>query len=116
MADEPEVRHLGSLSKEMTERHQHLVVARVNDHVLKIAVNEDPYAWHNHPDSDELFIVVEGELTVEFESEDPITLRPDDALVVPRGRIHRTRPRGRTVNLLVERADAETEFRDEQPG
>ena len=110
-----EAMNLTALGDGLRKRHQHLLVARVNDHVLKIAVNEDPFPWHNHPNSDELFIVVEGELTVEFDDGSSVTLEPDDTLVVPQGRFHRTRPRGRTVNLLVERADAETEFRDKQP-
>ncbi len=50
----------------------------------------------------EFFLVTEGELTIEFEDAKRVTLRVNDSVVIPAGVVHRTRPAGRTVNLLVE--------------
>ena len=77
---------------------------------LKMAVNEDDYPWHYHPNSDELFIMLEGELTIDFQNDKSVTLGPNDILLVSSGILHRSRPNGRTVNLVIERSDTETIF------
>lgn len=101
---------LAQLAAAVRKEHEHVVVGTVNDHIVKIAVNEVPYGWHRHPNSDEFFLVMEGALTVEFEDGSRTTLNPDDGLILPAGVVHRTIPQGRTVNLLVERRETETEF------
>ena len=68
------------------------------------------YPWHYHSRSDELFLVLEGELTVEFQDHEPITLKTNDTLVVPAGVVHKTEAHGRTVNLCFENTDADTQF------
>jgi len=81
-------------------------VAEVNDHVVRISVMTEAYHWHHHPDSDETFLCVEGELVMEFE-DGTCVLKPGQLLTVPRGVRHRTRPNGaRSVNLTVEARDA----------
>ena len=68
------------------------------------------YPWHHHPDSDETFVTVEGELIIEFEDGE-IALQPGEVLTVPAGIRHRTRPGGeRSVNLTFEKRGAETIF------
>lgn len=95
----------------ITDRHKNLSVAEVNDHCLRLAVNQDAtYEWHHHPDSDELFVVLEGELMIEFRDEPAVILRAGDLWSVPAGRVHRTIARGRTVNLCIEKAEARTVF------
>ena len=61
---------------------------------------------------DEFFLVTEGELTIEFEDAERVTLRVNDSVVIPARVVHRTRPAGRAVNLLVEPKNTATEFRD----
>ena len=43
-------------------------IANINDHVVRIATMTEPYHWHFHPNSDETFLVIEGRLSIEFES------------------------------------------------
>jgi mannose-6-phosphate isomerase-like protein (cupin superfamily) len=65
---------------------------------------------HRHPDSDETFGVLEGEMVIEFEAGE-VTLKPGQFLTVRRGVLHRTRPKGaRSVNITFERVGAATEF------
>lgn len=104
----PTAVNLMDLSRSVRERHKHEVVARVNDSRLLVAVNEDNYPWHSHPNSDELFVVLEGELTVKFRNGESAVLKPHDSLLVPAGVVHMTIPRGRTVNLCFESTDIET--------
>ena len=83
-------------------------IARINDHVVRIATMEEPYHWHFHPNSDETFLVIEGRLAIEFEN-GSIELDPGQLVTIPRGVRHRTRPVGvRSVNLTFELAQAET--------
>ena len=106
-------RNIKDLSDAVTEQRKNFVVDEVNDSCLRLAVNHEEYPWHFHSNSDELFVVLEGELTVEFRDRDSVTLRPNDSLLVPAGVVHKTCPRGRTVNLCFERTDAETQFVEE---
>jgi mannose-6-phosphate isomerase-like protein (cupin superfamily) len=83
-------------------------IAHVNDHVIRVATMSEPYHWHFHPDSDETFLVIEGRLSIEFES-GSLELDPGQLLTIPRGVRHRTRPVGaRSVNLTFELAQSET--------
>lgn len=43
-------------------------IAKINDHVVGISAMTEPYHWHFHPNSDETFLVIEGRLSIEFES------------------------------------------------
>lgn len=105
--------NLTELARGIRARHRHLTVADVNDHRLTLAVNEEPYPWHAHPNSDELFVVLEGVLTIEFEGGVAVELGPMDTRVVPAGTVHRTIPRGRCVNVVFEIAGTETRWEQE---
>jgi mannose-6-phosphate isomerase-like protein (cupin superfamily) len=88
------------------------VLTRLNDHVVRVSVMSEPYFWHCHPESDETFIVIEGQLGIEFEDQE-VVLRTGELITVPRGVAHRTHPiGGRSVNLTVEREAATTEIID----
>ena len=83
-------------------------IATINDHVVRIATMTEPYYWHFHPNSDETFLVIEGQLAVEFERGSR-QLGPGQMITIPRGVRHRTRPvGGRSVNLTFELAQSET--------
>lgn len=98
------------ISRAITEPYHNRSLATVNDHEVRMSVMTSGYGWHRHPDSDETFAVLEGELVIEFEAAE-IVLRPGQMLTVPRGVVHRTRPKGdRSVNLTFERIGAATEF------
>jgi mannose-6-phosphate isomerase-like protein (cupin superfamily) len=75
-----------------------------------MAVFEGEYPWHVHPGSDELFLVLEGRLEIDFADRPGVVLGPGDAVTVPAGAVHRTRARERTVNLCFEHLAAETVF------
>jgi mannose-6-phosphate isomerase-like protein (cupin superfamily) len=100
------------LAQHIAAAHAHASLGRTNDHEVVLAVNFQPYPWHEHPDSDELFMVLEGTLVVEHEDGTSVVLSAMDTWVVPAGTVHRTTPRGRCVNIVVERADTVTRFID----
>jgi mannose-6-phosphate isomerase-like protein (cupin superfamily) len=84
------------------------VMAKVNDHAVHLSVMDAPFFWHFHPDSDEVFIVIEGVLLIELETA-RYELKPGEMLMVPAGVRHRTSPlTSRSVNLTVEKTNAES--------
>src|ERR1043166_5878206 len=49
-----------------TEQWKPKVVAEMNDYQFKVARLEGDFIWHDHKDTDETFIVIEGELRIDF--------------------------------------------------
>ena len=94
----------------VTDTYKNQVLLDINTDCLRLAVFEGQYRWHRHPDSDELFLVVAGELEIEFEDGTHATLAEWQSIVVPAGVVHRTRAIGRTVNLTCEKQGAQTVF------
>jgi mannose-6-phosphate isomerase-like protein (cupin superfamily) len=77
------------------------VVARLNDYEIKVVKVQGEFVWHAHEDTDELFLVVTGELTIQLRDGD-VTLRPGQLYVVPRGVDHCPRADGEVSAVLVE--------------
>jgi mannose-6-phosphate isomerase-like protein (cupin superfamily) len=78
-------------------------LCQVNGSVVRMAVIEGEYHWHQHTDDDEFFYVVEGTLLIDLE-ERTVELKPRQGFVVPKGTTHRTRATQRTAILMVENA------------
>jgi mannose-6-phosphate isomerase-like protein (cupin superfamily) len=76
----------------------------VNDAVIRLGVIYGDFRWHKHDDQDEFFLVLDGELLVDIEGSDTITLGRHQACSVPKGVVHRTRATRRTTILMVEAA------------
>lgn len=96
-----------------TAPYRNVVVNAVNDGCLRLATFEGEYRWHFHPDSDELFVVVDGELAIDLADGSSHSLRAWDMMTIPAGVVHRTRAIGRTVNITFEHLSAGTTFVDE---
>jgi len=77
------------------------VVARLNDYEIKVVKAKGEFVWHTHDDTDELFIVVAGELTIQLRDGD-VRLSAGQLFVVPRGVEHRPTADGEVHALLIE--------------
>jgi len=98
------------LSSDIEQAYHNRRIASVNDHEIRMSVMTHGFPWHHHPDSDETFYAVDGDLIIEFDDRE-VTLQPGQFLTVPKGVRHRTRPGGeRSVNLTFEKLGAETVF------
>ena len=64
------------------------IAAELNGQFLKLAKLEGEFVWHRHAQEDELFLVVRGELKLEFRDGE-VTLEEGELIVVPRGVEHR---------------------------
>jgi mannose-6-phosphate isomerase-like protein (cupin superfamily) len=76
------------------------IVARYNDHEVRLVKVEGEYIWHSHDDTDEMFLILEGELDMEFRDR-TVTLGPGELIVVPKGIEHRPCARKGEVKLLL---------------
>jgi mannose-6-phosphate isomerase-like protein (cupin superfamily) len=76
----------------------------VNDSVVRLGVIEGDFHWHHHEDTDEFFLVLEGELQIDFEDQPTVALKPHQGYTIPKGIVHRTRAPERTSILMVEAA------------
>ncbi len=94
----------------VTDVYRNQVISQVNTSCLRLGVITGDYPWHQHPRSDELFLVMEGKFEIELADGRTLRLGPWQSVVVPAGTVHRTRGVGRTVNLCFESVAAETVF------
>jgi mannose-6-phosphate isomerase-like protein (cupin superfamily) len=76
------------------------IVARYNSNEIRLVKTEGEWVWHKHDDTDELFLILEGEFEMAFRDR-VLTLAPGDLLVVPRGVEHRPAARRGLVKLLL---------------
>ena len=84
------------------------VVARLNDYAVKVVKLKGEFVWHSHPETDELFLVVEGTLVIHVRDggrEQHLTLGPGQLYVVPKGVEHRPVAGGDVSVVLVEPED-----------
>ena len=64
------------------------VIAEMNDYQFKLVKIEGDFVWHEHDDTDEAFIVIEGSMRIEFE-EGSLELEEGEMYVVPKGVRHK---------------------------
>lgn len=71
----------------VTEYWAPLRLASINDYDIKVAKFQGEFVWHTHPDTDELFMVISGQLTIQLRDRD-VVLGPQEVFVVPKGVEH----------------------------
>ena len=77
------------------------VIAEMNDYQFKLVKIKDDFVWHKHDDTDEVFIVLEGMIYIEFEDE-TIEINEGEMIVVPRGTKHKPYANEEAKIMLVE--------------
>ena len=77
------------------------IIAEMNDYQFKLAKVLGDFVWHDHPDTDEVFIVLEGCLDIEFR-DGKVTLGAGDMYIVPKGVEHRPVAKEECKIMLVE--------------
>ena len=89
------------------------LAARYNGNEVRLAKVEGEFHWHQHDDTDELFLVIEGELDLEFRDRTQV-LTQGDLIVVPKGVEHRPCARKGEVKLFVMDADGTPNTGDDE--
>jgi len=86
-----------------SERWSPRIVARMNDYHFKLVKIEGEFVWHSHAETDEVFLVIEGEMVIELR-DGRVSLKAGEMFVVPRGVEHRPVAERECRLMLVEPA------------
>lgn len=79
-------------------------LCQVNESVVRLGILKGEYHWHKHDVEDEFFFTLNGELLIDIENSETITLKQHQGYVVPKGVVHKTRAPEKTVVLMIETA------------
>ena len=77
------------------------LIGYLNDYKLLVVRVHGEFVWHKHDETDELFLVVDGRLTIQFRDRD-VVLEPGELFVVPRGVEHCPKADEERHVLLIE--------------
>jgi mannose-6-phosphate isomerase-like protein (cupin superfamily) len=98
MADKINLREKLAL---FTDHWSPKVIAELNDYQLKLVKLQGAFVWHQHEDTDELFLVVKGSMKIALEDE-TVELHEGELYVVPKGVAHRPYAEEECQVLLME--------------
>ena len=79
------------------------IIAKMNDYHFKLVKLQGEFVWHSHADTDEVFVVVDGTMTIHFLDGD-VRIAAGELFVVPKGVEHKTSAATECKVMLVERA------------
>ncbi len=78
------------------------VVATYNGNDVMVIKFQGEFPYHKHDDTDDFFLVLNGECIMDYENADSVTFGPGELVVVPKGQIHRPRAEKEVQVLLIE--------------
>ena len=84
-----------------SEQWQPKVIAEMNDYQFKIVKLQGDFIWHDHKDTDETFIVIDGDLRIDFR-DGTVKLSAGEMFVVPKGVEHKPYAEREVMLLLIE--------------
>lgn len=97
---EPLKVNLAEKFDQFSEHFAPKIIARYNDNEVRLVKAEGELVWHKHDETDELFLILDGEFDMEFRDR-VVTVRPGELLIVPRGVEHRPTARRGEVKLVL---------------
>lgn len=95
------VRNVTKALATITRHWQPHRLASINDYDVKVVKLQGEVVWHTHPETEELFMVLSGELTIQLRDRD-VRLGTGDVFVVPRGVEHCPKTEHEVHALLIE--------------
>ena len=93
--------NLGQKFRLFDEQWQPKVVAEMNDYQFKIVKLQGDFIWHDHKDTDETFIVIEGDLRIDFR-DGAVQVCAGEMFIVPKGIEHKPYAEREVKMLLIE--------------
>ena len=99
----PEAVNLAEKLAKFSEHWSPKIVAKYNGNDIMVVKFQGEFPWHDHPDSDDFFLVLKGTVRVETEHGN-VTLEPGELYVVPKGVKHRPVADEEAQVLLIEPA------------
>lgn len=96
-----DVRNLAQLLTRFDDHWSPKTIARLNDYEIKLVKIKGEFVWHTHDDTDELFLVLEGRLTIQLRDRD-VHLSAGELFVVPAGLEHCPKADDEVSAVLIE--------------
>jgi mannose-6-phosphate isomerase-like protein (cupin superfamily) len=93
--------NFGQKLRSFDEQWQPKVIAEMNDYQFKVVKLQGDFIWHNHRDTDETFIVIEGHLRIDFR-DGAVHVAAGEMFVVPKGIEHKPYAESEVKLLLIE--------------
>lgn len=75
----------------------------VNDSIVRLGIFKGDFPWHKHDEQDEFFLVLDGEIYLDTETNESVHLKRNQGFTVPKGTLHRPRSPEKSVVLQVKR-------------
>lgn len=97
-------RNVYDIASRLTESFERVMVGQVDDYCAFIVRIDGSYLFHQHT-KDEMYLVLDGELAVDYADGTTIILREGDSLVARAGEKHRSRSENGAVALIVKAQD-----------
>ncbi len=94
-----------NLTEKLTQFDSHWdphVVASYNQNDVMVVKFQGEYPFHMHADTDDFFYVLEGEMLMDIEGEEPRVVKAGELFIVPKGVVHRPRAEHEVKVLLIE--------------
>lgn len=95
-----------NLQQKLTKFSEHWspkIITQLNDYHLKLAKVHGEFIWHNHPETDEVFLIIKGKLTIMFRDGE-VLLNEGEVFVVPKGVEHKPVAENECHIMLIEPA------------
>ena len=100
-----EVINLKEKGSKIPNLYQYEIIAKMNSHnFTTVRVKDRTLDFHTHPDSDEVFLIVDGQMKLEFKDK-TVELKAGEMCVVPKGIVHRPICTTEVTCLLIEKED-----------
>ena len=77
------------------------VIAEMNDYQFKLVKIHKEFTWHKHDSTDEVFLVIEGKMGIEFDDQ-KIALKAGEMIVIPKGMRHKPYASEEAKRMLIE--------------
>ncbi len=93
-----------NLSEKFSKFSEHWspkIIAQMNDYHFKLVKFQGEFVWHDHKDTDEVFIVLDGEMTLHFRDGN-VSVKKGEMFVIPKGVEHKTSAKSECRAMLVE--------------
>ena len=87
----------------ISEQWQPKIIAQMNDYHFKLVKLHGEFIWHDHPKTDEVFLVLSGQLEIQFR-DGSVTLSEGELFVVPKGVEHKPVAQEECHIMLIEPA------------
>ena len=84
-----------------TEHWEPRVIAEMNNYQFKLVRIKGDFIWHNHPDTDETFIVIQGNMKIQFKNS-IVEIGEGEMIIVPKGVNHKPIAEDECLVMLVE--------------